>query len=320
MLASLADAPLVDPEFVYEPKYDGIRAIAEVAARGGGVRLWSRLGNEKTSQFPEIADALRTWSKRLKEPLVLDGEVVALDAKGQPAGFQNLQGRIHLKTGDRGGGSAATAFMAFDVLRAGTVDFRGQPLIERRKGLEHVFRDTGSPLLRISEIAYGDGRKLHQRAVENGWEGLIAKVASSKYVSGKRSPDWRKLKLLQEQEFVVAGWSEPRNSRNYFGALILGVYDGGELRYVGHVGTGFDSKALERVMALLEPLETKTSPFRQKVPKNETPHWVQPKLVAQVRFTEWTSDGILRQPVYLGLRDDKKAKDVTRETKGSNGS
>src|SRR5215467_10920566 len=139
MLASLEDAPLADPNFVYEPKYDGIRAIAEVAARGGGVRLWSRLGNEKTSQFPEIADALRTWSKRLKEPLVLDGEVVALDAKGQPAGFQNLQGRIHLKSGPGQSADGRTAFIAFDVLRAGTVDFRGQPLVERRKGLEHIF-------------------------------------------------------------------------------------------------------------------------------------------------------------------------------------
>ena len=313
MLASLADASLVDADLVYEPKYDGIRAIVEIAPRGGTVHLWSRLGNEKTSQFPEIVGALRSWAKRLKEPLVLDGEVVALDAKGQPAGFQNLQGRIHLKSGEDGANSAKTAFIAFDVLRAGTTDFRGQPLVERRKGLEHLFSDTGSPILRISEIAYGDGRALHKRAVANRWEGLIAKVASSRYVSGKRSPDWRKLKLLQEQEFVVACWSEPRDSRTHFGALILGVYEGSELRYVGHVGTGFDGKELERVMALLRPLETKTSPFRQKVPKNETPHWVHPKLVAQVRFTEWTSDGILRQPVYLGLRDDKKPKEVTRE-------
>ena len=276
MLASLADVPLVDSEFVYEPKYDGIRAIAEISPRGGGVRLWSRLGNEKTSQFPEIAAALRTWSKRLKEPLVLDGEVVALDARGQPAGFQNLQGRIHLKSGPEQTAGTRTAFIAFDVLRAGTVDFRGQPLVERRKGLEHIFGDTGSPVLRISEIAYGDGRALHKRAVANHWEGLIAKLGTSRYVSGKRSPDWRKLKLLHEQEFVVAGWSEPRNSRSYFGALILGVYDNGVLRYVGHVGTGFDANELERVMALLEPLETKTSPFRERVPKNETPHWVQP--------------------------------------------
>jgi bifunctional non-homologous end joining protein LigD len=315
MLASLVDAPLDDSAFVYEPKYDGIRAIAEIAPRGGGVHLWSRLGNEKTSQFPEIAAALRAWSKRLKSPLVLDGEVVALDAGGQPAGFQNLQGRIHLKAGPGDLSSARTAFIAFDVLRAGSTDFRGQPLVERRKGLESIFSDTGTPVLRISEIAYGDGRAMYKRAVDNGWEGLIAKVAASPYLSGKRSPDWRKLKLVQEQEFVIAGWSEPRNSRTYFGALILGVYDKGELRYVGHVGTGFDGKELEKVMKLLAPLETKAAPFKKLPPKNQTPHWVQPTLVAQVRFTEWTADGILRHPVYLGLRDDKKAGEVTREKK-----
>ncbi len=313
MLASLVDAPLSDPGFVYEPKYDGIRAIAEIAPRGGGVHLWSRLGNEKTDQFPEIAAALRAWSKRLKEPLVLDGEVVALDQNGEPAGFQNLQGRIHLKSGPADGANARTAFIAFDVLKAGATDFRGEPLVDRRKGLEHIFANTGSPVLRISEIAYGDGRPLHKRAVEHGWEGLIAKVASSRYLSGKRSPDWRKLKLLQEQEFVICGWSEPRRSRSHFGSLILGVYENGEPRYAGHVGTGFDSRELEKVMRLLKPLETKTSPFRTLPPKNETPHWVQPKLVAQVRFTEWTADGVLRQPVYLGLRDDKKPTEITRE-------
>ena len=315
MLASLVDAPLNDPAFVYEPKYDGIRAIAEIAPRGGAVHLWSRNGNDKTSQFPEVADAFRAWSKRLKEPLVLDGEIVALDAKGQPAGFQHLQGRIHRTRGaaDHAGGPAA--FIAFDVLRAGATDFRGQPLVERRKGLEHVFGRTGSSTLRLSEIAYGDGRALHARALANGWEGLIAKLASSRYISGKRSPDWRKVKIVQEQEFVIAGWSEPRNSRSHFGALILGVYEGRTLRYAGHVGTGFDERELEKVMALLAPLETKTSPFKTRPPENEKPHWVRPTLIAQVRFTEWTSDGVLRHPVYLGLRDDKKATDVKKEAK-----
>ena len=315
MLASLVDAPLSDPGFVYEPKYDGIRAIAEIAPLGASVRLWSRLGNDKTGQFPEIAGALRVWAKRLKAPIVLDGEVVALDANGHPAGFQHLQGRIHLKSGQGDTASGRTAFIAFDVLRAGSTDFRGLPLVERRKGLEEIFSDTGSPALRLSEIAYGDGRALQKRAFEQGWEGLIAKLASSRYISGKRSPDWRKLKILHEQEFVVAGWSEPRKSRTHFGALILGVYDGAELRYAGHVGTGFDQRELEKVMALLQPLETKMSPFRTLPPVNEKPHWVQPKLVAQVRFAEWTSDGVLRHPVYLGLRDDKKAAEVTREGK-----
>src|SRR3954454_14786760 len=149
MLASLADAPLVDPQLVYEPKYDGIRAIVEVAPKGR-VRLWSRLGNDKTAQFPEITAALEKWARTRKEPLVLDGEIVALDAKGQPAGFQQLQGRIHLTAGEDAGG-ARTALIAFDVLKDGRIDYRDRPLHERRAALEQIFGSTGSAMLRISD-------------------------------------------------------------------------------------------------------------------------------------------------------------------------
>src|SRR3954453_454783 len=149
MLASLADAPLDDPNLVYEPKYDGIRAIVEIAPKGH-VRLWSRLGNEKTRQFPEISAALEKWARARKAPLVLDGEIVALDAKGQPAGFQQLQGRIHLSEADEGSG-AKTALIAFDILEDGDVDYRDRPLTERRAALEKMFANTGSPLLRISD-------------------------------------------------------------------------------------------------------------------------------------------------------------------------
>src|SRR5882724_334406 len=227
MLASLADAPLDDPNLVYEPKYDGIRAIVEIAPRGA-VHLWSRLGNEKTRQFPEIAAALQAWARGRTQPLVLDGEIVALDAKGEPAGFQQLQGRIHLTEGADSAG-ARTALIAFDILRDGATDYRVRPLSERRLALEKVFGRTGSPLLRVSDQVRGDGRALYQQALEHGWEGLIAKHASSLYRSGKRSPDWRKLKLVHEQEFVIGGWTEPRHSRTYFGALLLGVYDGADL-------------------------------------------------------------------------------------------
>ena len=305
MLASLADAPLDDPAFVYEPKYDGIRAVAEIAAHGGPVRLWSRLGNDKAAQFPGIVAALRHWARRRKSPLVLDGEIVALDAKGLPAGFQSLQRR----TDD------ACAFIGFDVLRDGATDFRGRPLVERRKALEHLFARTGSPILRISDMVHGDARALYARALASGWEGLIAKRAASVYLSGKRTPDWRKLKITHVQEFVVAGWTEPRQTRSHFGALLLGVYEHGHLVYAGHVGTGFDERELARLMALLKPIEVKKSPFQTPPPSNETPHWVRPKLVAEVKFTEWTADGSLRHPVYLGLRDDKAARDVAREAK-----
>ena len=324
MLASLADAPLNDPRLAYEPKYDGIRAIVEIEPRGV-VRLWSRLGNEKTRQFPEIAAALGQWARKRAEPLVLDGEIVALDAKGEPTGFQQLQGRIHLlevaaPKGRRSNPSSpaspsspSVAFIAFDVLRDGRTDLRDRPWRERRTALERVFAKTGSSLLRISDVVRGDARALYKDALERGWEGLIAKHQDSLYKSGKRTPDWRKLKIVHEQEFVIGGWTEPRQTRTYFGALLLGVYDGNQLVYVGHTGTGFNERELARVMKLLKPLETKTCPFANLPKSNERPHWVRPALVAQIKFTEWTADAKLRHPVYLGLRDDKKPTDVRRE-------
>ncbi len=343
MLASLTDAPLADPQFVYEPKYDGIRAIVEIAP-GGQVRLWSRLGNEKTRQFPEITRAFEGWARRRTSPLVLDGEIVALDAEGKPTGFQQLQGRINLGGGSdaepeskrsRGKRAAAderstVAILIFDLLRDGDTDYRDRPLTERRAALERLFARTRSPVLRISTQVRGDGRALYDEAMASGWEGLIAKHASSLYKSGKRTPDWRKMKIVHEQEFVIGGWTEPRQSRGYFGALLIGVYDDGargaergapqhgsanrkQLIYAGHIGTGFNERELARVKALLEPLEIASSPFVETPKANERPHWVKPELVAQVKFTEWTTDGRLRHPVYLGLRDDKKAKDVTRE-------
>jgi bifunctional non-homologous end joining protein LigD len=352
MLASLADPPLADPGLVYEPKYDGIRAIADVPAgtSSDAVVVWSRLGNDKTAQFPEIAAALTTWARRRSEPVVLDGEIVALDGQGRPAGFQKLQGRIHLTEGPaartpRRSPKAANAkalslkalsqkalshktlspppsalqqpvaFIAFDILRRGRTDLREHPLHERRKILEEVFSNTRSPLLRISDQVRGDGRALFDQAHEQGWEGLIAKQIDSKYKSGKRTPDWRKLKIVKEQEFVVGGWTEPRQSRQYFGALLLGVYGDSGLTYVGHTGTGFNERELARLMRLLQPLETTACPFAVRPKSNERAHWVRPTLVAQVKFTEWTDDNKLRHPVYLGLRDDKKPEEVRRETK-----
>jgi bifunctional non-homologous end joining protein LigD len=307
MLASLMDAPLQDPQFVYEPKYDGIRAIAEVGR--DAVHLWSRLGNEKTHQFPEIAKALLQWARKRKDPVVVDGEIVALDGKGEPTGFQQLQGRIHLTEGGGGG----VAFIVFDVLRIGRRDLRDEPLTERRKALEQLLGPAQTPLLRISAQVRGDARAMYKDALAQGWEGIIAKIGASLYKSGKRTPDWRKLKIVHEQEFVVGGWTEPRHTRSYFGALLLGVYDEERLVYAGHTGTGFNEKELARVAKLLKPLETTECPFTPKPKTNERPHWVKPELVAQIKFTEWTADGKLRHPVYLGLRDDKAVKDVRRE-------
>ena len=320
MLASTVEAPLTHSDFVYEPKYDGVRTLVRVAPGRPvpTVRLWSRAGNDKTAQFPAIVKALQRYALRLREPMLLDGEVVALDGRGEPVGFQHLQSRInrkHIGPGD----DAPAAFIAFDLLREGPHDLRGLPLTARRAALERVFGDPGSPLLRLTQQVGQDGRDLYREAMTRGWEGLIAKRASSRYFSGKRSTDWAKLKLQHAQEFVIGGWTEPRGNRPHFGALLLGVYDNdGRFTYVGHVGTGFTEAELGRLTKLLAALERKTSAFDVPPPTtNETPHWVKPQLVAQVRFTEWTDEGRLRHPAYLGLRDDIRASDVRREPGGT---
>ena len=328
MLATLAEPPLAGPGLVFEPKYDGIRALIDVSPRRGGadVRIWSRLGNEKTSQFPSIVAALAKWGTKLKGPVLLDGEIVALDSEGRPAGFQKLQGRIHLSGADdvaRIEREQPAALLAFDILRDGDEDLRGLPLTGRRVRLQKLLgrRPASSPI-RISEQVAGDGHALHERALREGWEGLIVKEARSPYHSGRRSPSWKKLKVVNEQEFVIGGWTEPRQTRQYFGALLLGVHDEqqpGPLTYVGHTGTGFDGKELARVWTLLKARETTASPFSERIKTNEPAHWVKPDLVAQIRFTEWTADQKLRHPVYLGLRDDKQAKEVVVESRRKSG-
>ena len=321
MLATLADAPLAKKGLVYEPKYDGIRALVEMAP-GKRARIWSRNGNEKTSQFPSVARGLDAAAARLTGPVVLDGEIVALDEHGRPAGFQRLQGRMHLLGAQeiaRAEQAQPAAFIMFDVLREGDDVLIRLPLSERRKRLEAIFASfrlkAEGDVLRLSEQVRDDATALHARALAEGWEGLIVKGASSTYEPGRRSPAWRKIKLLKEQEFVIGGWTEPRQTRQYFGALLLGVQENGALKYVGHTGTGFDQKELARVAKLLAAREVHESPFSQRIKTNEPAHWSRPDLVAQIRFTEWTADAKLRHPVYLGLRDDKPAVEVVREEK-----
>src|SRR5688572_21069504 len=316
MLATLDDAPLQSEGLVYEPKYDGIRALVEIdPGQRLPVRMWSRLGNEKTAQFPDLVAALTRYAKTLKGPVVLDGEIVALDDKGEPAGFQRLQNRIHLTESNSRSAAGRVAFIAFDSLRDRDEDLRPLMLTERRTRLERVFRNPGSPILRTSDVVAGDARELFQHALDHGWEGFIAKDARSLYHTGKRTRDWRKLKIVQEQEFVVGGWTDSRTTGRPFGALLLGYYEDGRLRYAGHTGSGFTHAELERVIRLLRPLEIATSPFTTRPKTNERPHWTKPSLVAQLKFTEWTDDGLLRHPIYLGMRDDVKPETVRRERK-----
>ena len=234
MLAATTTAPLNSPELAYERKYDGIRAIAAIDPAAPSVRFWSRLGNDKTAQFPDIAERLRALGVLLNRPVVLDGEIVALDTHGQPMSFQHLQGRMHLvdplrsrakgaakPRGDISSGTSEpnpvadvpTAFIAFDLLRDGDEDLRTLPLRERRRRLETLLAGVNDPGLRLSEFAVGDGRTLHERAQREGWEGLIVKRLDSAYTSGRRSPDWRKLKFERRQTCVIGGWTEPRGSR-----------------------------------------------------------------------------------------------------------
>ena len=330
MLATLpSQTPsLTNKAYVYEPKVDGIRAIVEVLPRlredaspgklgkrpAPAVRFWSRNGNEKTAQFPDIVDAVATWLKKIKSPIVLDGEIVALDEEMRPASFQRLQHRIHVSVpGFKStkellpADQQPAAFIAFDLLRDGDDDLRNLPLTERRKRLESLFKTYQAPaseLVRLTAQSIGDGTALLKQANAENWEGLMVKLARSPYRTAKRSPEWIKHKLNKQDEFVVVGWTDPGGAREHFGSLILGAHDNGSLRYAGEVGTGFKAAELDRVMQMLRRLETPTCPLNPK-PKilsaKGTPHWVRPRLVAQVRYSEITDDGRLRHPAYLGL-------------------
>jgi bifunctional non-homologous end joining protein LigD len=338
MLATLPSQlpSLTDQAYVYEPKVDGIRAIVEVVPplREGvsrstsesmpSVRFWSRNGNDKTQQFPDIVEAIGSWLRNITEPIVLDGEIVALDEDMRPAGFQRLQHRIHVTVPGFNSKKAIlppdqqpAAFIAFDLLREGDTDLRGQTLTQRRKQLEALFKKHKPPssdLVRLTPQSIGDGHALMKQAHDEQWEGLMVKLSRSPYRTAKRSPEWMKYKLTKQDEFVVCGWTAPGGTRTHFGSLILGVRGTDGFRYAGEVGTGFSAAELERVMKLLKRIETPTCPLNPP-PKilsaKGTPHWVRPVLVAQVRYTEITDDGRLRHPAYLGLRDDKSPSDVT---------
>jgi bifunctional non-homologous end joining protein LigD len=321
MLATLAEAPLVDPNLVYDPKYDGIRALISVVPRGHSVEVTivSRRGNEKTRQFPEVVEALTRWGKKRKTAALFDGEIVALDDRGEPVGFERLQERIHqtsTREVARLAGARPVAFVAFDLLYDDGDDLVGLPLAERRGRLEAALDNAVDSTLRLARQVRGDGTALMDEARKHSWEGIVAKDARSTYKPGRRTLEWRKLKLVKRQELVVGGFTEPRGARTHFGALLLGLPTAsGKLRYAGHVGGGFTEKELAHVARQLAARKTSTSPFDGPLPANEKPHWVRPELVAEVQFAEWTTEGYLRQPVYLGLRDDLAPEALNIEVK-----
>jgi bifunctional non-homologous end joining protein LigD len=294
MLATLVDSLPDSRGWVFERKLDGIRAIA-YADGAGGFRLYSRNKLPLEESFPSIVDALEKVPGRF----VIDGEVVAL-VGGDAGGFEALQQR-----------SARTSlrYYVFDVLSVNDTDVRGFPLLERKKLLRAI--KLSGPLRRTTTRT-GDAEQLRRESCEAGWEGLIAKKADAPYRGG-RSRDWLKLKCSNEQEFVVAGYTEPKGSRAGFGALMIGYHDKGKLRFAGEVGTGFGERQLRELAATLKGLAVDESPFVDLPRPKKGQHFVRPKLVCQVGFTEWTRDGKLRHPRFLGLRTDKRPEQVVRE-------
>ena len=299
--------------WTFEPKYDGIRVLA--FATDDAVLLMTRNGKDKSAQFPEVTEALRKLAAKKKKNFVLDGEIVAL-IDGGPGRFQELQSRMHVIDTQmiaRHRSSTPSALMLFDVLIAGEDILIREPWHKRRARLLKELGKSTSDEIRITESVEDEGEKMFKLAQKQGWEGLIAKRVDSLYEPGNRTRSWIKLKNEFRQEFVVGGFTEPRRSRQHVGALLLGYFDNDRLIYVGHTGGGFTDSGLVEMYRKLQPLEQDESPFEEVPKTNEKAHWVKPKVVVEVKFNEWTGDGRLRQPIYLGTRNDKNAKDVGRE-------
>lgn len=306
MKARLHDAPFDDPGWVFERKLDGIRAI--VRREGARATLTSRTGRDLSGAYPELVEAL---AAEPAERFVADGEVVAFD--GSRTSFEKLQGRmgIHDPRLARLTGIPVYLYL-FDLLEIDGRDITSLPLRTRKAALRDLL--AFAEPLRYTPHRNERGVAFFREACAKGWEGLIAKRADSPYAP-TRSRDWLKLKCAFEQELVIGGFTPPRGSRKRFGALLVGYYEGGELRYAGKVGTGFDQRTLERLGDRLEALEVSASPFaRDGLPREA--RWVEPRLVGQFGFAEWTRDGKLRHPRFLGLREDKRPEEVVRELPG----
>ncbi|MEV5509670.1 non-homologous end-joining DNA ligase [Streptomyces orinoci] len=303
MLAVLSDRRSFEPGWLFERKLDGVRVLA--ARRQGEVRLRSRSGQPLNRTYPELVDALDA------QPFMdftLDGEVVALH-RGR-TDFERLQRRMQLTSPVLARNSGITVvYYLFDLLRLDGHDTTALPLRDRKSVLRKAV-DFRTPL-RFTPHRTGDAERLLAEACGRGWEGLIAKRADARYVHG-RSPNWLKLKCGLGQELVIGGFTEPAGSRTGFGALLLGYYQGGRLRYAGKVGTGFDTATLRSLRRRLDELRCEHSPFDDPV-RERGAHWVRPELVAETGFTEWTREGRLRHPRFLGLRQDKRATEVVRE-------
>jgi len=303
MLATLSNRRSFDDDWIFERKLDGIRAVAY--RDGARVRLASRTGQWLERTYPEIVEAL---AAQPMDRFVVDGEIVAMD--GGRTSFALLQRRMGLtREADVRASAVKVTYFLFDLLHLDGHDTTVLPLRNRKELLRRAF-DFTAPLRYTPHRGHG-GQEMLDEACRQGWEGLIAKRADSRYVQ-RRSPHWLKLKCQAAQELVIGGFTEPSGSRIGFGALLLGYYDNGRLRYAGKVGTGYDTATLRRLRQRLDTLEQRNPPFDEPV-RERAAHWVRPELVAQVGFSEWTRDGRLRHPRFLGLRQDKRPTEVVRE-------
>ncbi len=304
MKAKLTDHPFTDPDWVFERKLDGIRAA--VRRDADGVTLTSRTGKPLTNAYPELVEALEA------EPageFAADGEIVAFE--GSRTSFERLQGRMGIHDPRLARMSGIPVFLyLFDLLEFAGHDLTGLPLRKRKAALRRALSFHGP--VRYTVHRNERGEDFFREACAKGWEGLIAKRADSPYVHS-RSSDWLKLKCSFEQELVIGGFTLPQGSRKRFGALLVGYYEDGELRYAGKVGTGFSERTLDELGDKIEALEIAGPPFTRGGGLPRQACWVEPRLVAQIAFGEWTRDGKLRHPRYLGLRDDKPADEVVRE-------
>lgn len=299
MLAKLHDGPFDSDDWLFEIKWDGYRAIAEV--NKDGVRLYSRNGLSFETAYPAVFSAL----SGLEAGIVLDGEVVALTEKGVPS-FQLLQ--QYDQSGD-----VSLVYYAFDCLYYKGKSIEDRPLTERKAVLQSVLGKD--EIIRYSDHIAGKGKDFFEAVRARGLEGVMAKKADSVYREHTRTGDWLKVKVTMTEEAVIAGYTKGRGSRKFFGALVLGTYEGGTLKYIGHTGTGFNDKLLKDLHRQMKPLETARSPFAGKVPVNSPVTWLRPELVCNIKFSEVTEGGNRRHPVFLGLRIDKDAQDVHREVK-----
>ena len=305
MLATLAATPFSDPEWIFEVKWDGMRALAEV--QEGKCRLFSRKGRDVTAHYPELT----SLPQRLRaSQALIDGEIVVLDEKGRSS-FERLQSRMNVaRMSQAVMESTPVVYYAFDILYCDGFDLRAAPLIERKQLLREVLE--AQPPFRYSDHVAGKGRELFELAARQGAEGVIGKHAHSAYSAG-RSSSWVKLKVVRELDVVIGGITLPGGSREHFGALLLGLYDGKGLKFIGGVGSGFTEAAQAGILGRLEALRISRCPFTEQPDIRQQASWVEPKLVARVKFHEMTSEQRLRQPVFLGLRDDLDPADCQLE-------